>query len=230
MMATTKPRVLFVLSSHSAGWYLPEFAHPYQVLSPHVETVIASPLGTSVVDPISVKLFKDDAYCQEFYNTKKDLWTSTEKLSSFLGHAREFDVIFVVGGFGPMYDLATDPNSIQLIREFHDADRIIVALCHGSAALVNVKLADGSPILAGQRVTGFSNTEEEQAYGNNIVPPDMPFSLEDALNKASGGKYEKSTEAWGPHVIVEKSRKLLLGQNPNSARPLGEELLKVLET
>jgi len=96
----TRPKILFVLSSHSAGWYLPEFAHPYQVLSPHTEAMIASPTGTSTVDPISVDLFKDDAYCQEFYNTKKDLWTTTEKLSSFLGHAKEFDVIFVVGGFG----------------------------------------------------------------------------------------------------------------------------------
>lgn len=129
-----------------------------------------------------------------------------------------------------MYDLATDTTSIQLIREFHDADRIIVALCHGSAALVNVKLADGSPLLTGQRVTGFSDTEEEQAYANKIVPPGMPFSLQKALDKASGGGYEKSMEAWRPHVIVEKGGKMLFGQNPNSAHPLGEALLKVLKT
>ncbi|UKZ82832.1 hypothetical protein TrVFT333_010630 [Trichoderma virens FT-333] len=206
----------------------PEFAHPYQVLSPHAEVAIASPEGTSTVDPISVKLFKDDAYCQEFYNTKQDLWTATEKLSSMIGRAQDFDVIFIVGGFGPMYDLATDVTSIQLLAEFHDADRIIVALCHGSAALVNVTLGDGSPILAGHRVTGFSNTEEEQAYSNDIVPPGMPFSLEDALNKARGGKYEKSSEAWSPQVIMEPSRKLLFGQNPASAHPLAEKLLEVL--
>jgi putative intracellular protease/amidase len=127
-----------------------------------------------------------------------------------------------------MYDLATDADSIQLLREFHDADRILVALCHGSGALINVKLADGSPILAGHRVTGFSNTEEEQAYGNKIVPPDMPFSLEDALNEASNGLYEKAGEAWSPHVIVAPSRKLLFGQNPASAQPLAEKLLEVL--
>jgi putative intracellular protease/amidase len=128
-----------------------------------------------------------------------------------------------------MYDLATDPTSIQLIREFHDADRIIVALCHGSAALANVKLADGSPLLTGHSVTGFSDLEEEQATANKIVPPGMPFSLETALNAASGGKYEKATAAWDPHVIVEPSGKMLFGQNPNSAHPLGEALLKVLQ-
>jgi hypothetical protein len=61
---------------------------------------IASPLGTSTVDPISVERFNDDAYCQEFYRTKENLWKSTEKLSSFISRAKEFDAIFVVGGFG----------------------------------------------------------------------------------------------------------------------------------
>ncbi|KAJ5811492.1 hypothetical protein N7474_007793, partial [Penicillium riverlandense] len=204
----------------------PEFAHPYQVLAPHVDMTIASPLGTSTVDPISVERFKDDAYCQEFYRTKEDLWKSTEKLASFIGRAKDFDVIFVVGGFGPMYDLATDKTTIALVREFHDADRVIVALCHGVAALVHVELADGTPLLGGKRVTGFSDEEEDQAYANKIAPPNMPFHLEQALNKASGGNYEKADQAWGSHVI--SSPKLLLGQNPASAHDLGVALLEVL--
>jgi putative intracellular protease/amidase len=180
------------------------------------------------VDPISVRLFKDDAYCQEFFKTKTDLWTSTPLLSSFLGRANEFDMIFIVGGFGPMYDLATDETSIQLIREFHDADKIIVALCHGSAALVNVKLADGSYLIAGQPVTGFSDLEEEQAIANKIAPPGIPFGLQKALNEHSGGLYEKNPEAWSPHVIVA-SPKLIFGQNPNSAHPLGLKVLEVIQ-
>lgn len=125
-----------------------------------------------------------------------------------------------------MYDLATDKTLIQLIREFHDADRIIVALCHGVAALVNVELADGTPLLDGKRVTGFSDEEESQAYANDIAPPNMPFHLQQALDKASGGKYEKADQAWASHVI--SSPKLLLGQNPASAHDLGVEVLKVI--
>lgn len=120
-----------------------------------------------------------------------------------------------------MYDLATDATTIQLIREFHDADRIIVGLCHGVAAFVNVKLADGSALLAGQRITGFSDEEEKQAYATNRAPPNMPFDLQQALDQASGGKYEKAAEAWAPHVIVAPSKKFLFGQNPASAHPLG---------
>lgn len=79
----------------------PEFAHPYEVLSPHADLVIASPNGgATVLDPVSVQLFKDDAYCQEFARTQEKLWTETKKLSDFTGKAKEFTAIFYVGGFG----------------------------------------------------------------------------------------------------------------------------------
>lgn len=124
----------------------------------------------------------------------------------------------------PMFDLVDNPVSIKLIREFHDTSRIVTALCHGAAALLNVTLADGSHLIEGERVTGFSNQEEIDVDREK----DMPFHLEDALDKASGGHYEKSGKAWGPHVIVSSTKKLLWGQNPASAKPLAIELLKKL--
>ncbi|OBT66734.1 hypothetical protein VE03_04124 [Pseudogymnoascus sp. 23342-1-I1] len=221
-----KQSILIVLSSSPQGWYLPEFAHPYEVLSPHFDLVVASPKGgATVLDPVSIELFKDDAYCVEFSKTKQELWLNTQKLENFLGRAKEFACIFYVGGFGPMFDLVDDATSIQLIREFHEASRTVVALCHGAAALLNVKLADGSNYIEGEKVTGFSN-EEEIAVDRQ---KDMPFHLEDALNKASGGNYERSGEAWAPHVAVSSTKKLLWGQNPASAHPLAVELLKALQ-
>jgi putative intracellular protease/amidase len=124
-----------------------------------------------------------------------------------------------------MMDLVDDKNSIKLIREFYEASLYVVAVCHGAAALVNVKLADGSYLIAGERVTGFSDAEEVVANR----PQDMPFHLQDALNKSSGGHYEKSSEAWAPHVIVSSTKKLMTGQNPASAKGLAEELLKKLQ-
>ncbi|OBT52230.1 hypothetical protein VE04_07412 [Pseudogymnoascus sp. 24MN13] len=222
----SKQSILIVLSSSPQGWYLPEFAHPYEVLSPHFDLVVASPKGgATVLDPVSVELFKDDAYCVEFAETKQELWLETQKLENFLGRAKEFVCIFYVGGFGPMFDLVDDATSIQLIREFHKASCTVVALCHGAAALLNVKLADGSHYIEGEKVTGFSN-EEEIAVDRQ---KDMPFHLEDALNNASGGNYERSKEAWAPHVTVSSTKKLLWGQNPASAQPLAVELLKALK-
>jgi hypothetical protein len=80
----------------------PEFAHPYEVLSPHCDITIASSEGGSsaIVDPVSIEQFKGDAYCVEFLDTKQELWKHTEKLESFLGRAKEFAAILYVGGFG----------------------------------------------------------------------------------------------------------------------------------
>ena len=105
----TKPRVLFVLSSHSqlgntgkpTGWFLPELAHPYYELEKDVDIVIASPKGGAApLDPASIEMFKSDEPSQKFLHEKEDLWKNTVKLSDFVGKAKDFDAIFYVGGHG----------------------------------------------------------------------------------------------------------------------------------
>lgn len=125
-----------------------------------------------------------------------------------------------------MFDLATDPTSHKLIAEFHDAGKIVSAVCHGPAALVNVKLSDGSYLIKDQAVTGFSNNEEEQAGLTKAVP----FLLEDELNKNSGGKFQKADKAWAENVCVARGGRLITGQNPASATALGEAIKKALST
>ena len=119
-----------------------------------------------------------------------------------------------------MFDLATDATSQKLISEFHESGKIVSSVCHGPAAFVNVKLSSGEHLLAGQAVTGFSNTEED-AVGMTSL---MPFKLEDALNEASGGKYVKAAEDWAPKVVTGRGGRLILGQNPASATPVGQAI------
>jgi putative intracellular protease/amidase len=120
-----------------------------------------------------------------------------------------------------MFDLATDPNSIALIREFWESGKIVSTVCHGSAALINAKLSDGSYLVADTPVTGFANSEEDEINFSQY----MPFMLETELNKVSGGKYEKAPENWASHVTVAKGGRLLTGQNPGSARDLAKVIL-----
>jgi putative intracellular protease/amidase len=123
-----------------------------------------------------------------------------------------------------MYDLSTSPTCQQIIKEFYESGKVVAAVCHGPAALLNVVLSDGSHLLENCSTTGFSNVEEEQAGYAKIVP----YSLEDELNKRSGGKYEKATEAWGPKVVAARGGRLLTGQNPNSGKPLAEAVLAAI--
>ncbi|KAI9811761.1 MAG: hypothetical protein M1827_005306 [Pycnora praestabilis] len=225
----SQPKVLFVLTSHNkmgdtgkpTGWYLPELAHPYKVLAPHTEIVVASPNGGEApLDPSSID--KSDPISAEFLEKSQPVWKETQKLSSFAGRANEFVAIFYVGGHGPMFDLATDPTSLKLIQEFASSSKIISAVCHGPAALVNAKLADGSYLIAKSPVTGFSNAEEDTVGLTSA----MPFPLETSLDKSSGGMYEKAAEPWGAKVVVAKDGKLITGQNPASATGVGEAIYK----
>jgi putative intracellular protease/amidase len=52
----------------------------------------------------------------------------------------------------------------------------------------------------------------------------MPFSLEDQLNKASGGKFEKASEDWATKVVVARGGRLITGQNPASATGVGQAI------
>jgi putative intracellular protease/amidase len=119
-----------------------------------------------------------------------------------------------------MWDLANDETSHKLINEFYTHNKIVSAVCHGPAALTHVKLSTGEYLLDGQPVTGFSNTEED-AVGLTAA---MPFKLEDALNKASGGKFVKASQDWGEKVVVARNGRLITGQNPASASGVGQAI------
>jgi len=119
-----------------------------------------------------------------------------------------------------MWDLANDEISHKLINEFYAKNKIVAAVCHGPAAIASVKLPSGEYLIAGQPVTGFSNTEED-AVGLSST---MPFMLEDRLNSSSGGHYVKGTSDWGEKVVVARGGRLITGQNPASAGGVGKAI------
>ncbi|KAI1376404.1 ThiJ/PfpI family protein [Hypoxylon crocopeplum] len=229
------PKVLIVLTSYGkildsdgkpiqeTGWYLPELAHPYEVLAPKCELVIASPKGGAApLDPHSLQPWiQDDSSSASFHSSKKALWEHTAKISDFLGRADEFDAVFYPGGHGPMFDIATDAASIALVGEFWAKGKVAAAVCHGPAAFVNVTLPGGDNIMKGKQVSGFTSAEEDAMDMSKY----MPFVLEDKM-KADGGVFHKAAELWGPKVCVDGN--LITGQNPSSAKGVGEAIAKAL--
>ncbi|KAK4458075.1 class I glutamine amidotransferase-like protein [Cladorrhinum samala] len=228
----SSPKILVVLTSHDklgdtgkpTGWYLSEFSHPHHVFDQASATLtVASPKGGAApLDPSSVEAAKEDDVSVKFLNSQSQIWSNTSKVSEFLGKADEFDAIFYPGGHGPMYDLAVDEDSQKLIAEFWAKGKVVAAVCHGPAAFVNVKLADGKPLVDGKKLTAFSDAEEQQVGADKAVP----FALETKL-KEEGAKYEKAAEAWGEKVVVDG--RLVTGQNPASAKGVGEAILKALK-
>ena len=122
-----------------------------------------------------------------------------------------------------MFDLATDQTSQQIIREFYESGKIVSAVCHGPAALVNVKLSNGSYLIDNEPVTAFTNTEEDLMQ----LSQHMPFMLETELQK-NGAKFEQA-DPWKEKIIVAgKGGRLITGQNPASAAGMGKAILRAI--
>jgi putative intracellular protease/amidase len=224
-------KVLMVLTSHSelgntgekTGFWIEEFASPYYVLADGgAEITIASPKGGQPpVDPKSEAKDAQTTATGRFYKDAEviDKVAHSFKLSD-VKHD-DFDAVFYPGGHGPLWDLATDKTSIQLIEDFNNHQKPIAFVCHAPAALVNVKAINGDPLVKGKQVTGFSNTEEEAVQLTKVVP----FLLEDELTK-HGAHYSKGAD-WASYT--KQDGLLITGQNPGSSEEAAKLLLKTLE-
>ena len=223
-------KILMVLTSHDqlgdtgnkTGFWLEELAAPYYVFKDAgAEITLASPKGGQPpLDPSSdaenaqteaTKRFKADDAAQKAL-------ANTAVLSDV--SADGFDAIFYPGGHGPLWDLAEDNDSKTLIEAFAASGRPIGAVCHAPAVFKHPKGADGKPLVAGRKVTGFTNTEEEAAGLTKVVP----FLVEDMLT-ANGGTYQKGDD-WASFVVTDG--KLVTGQNPASSEGVARALLALL--
>jgi putative intracellular protease/amidase len=223
-------KVLIVLTSHDelgytgekTGFWIEEFAAPYYVLTDAgVQVTLASPKGGQPpVDPRSEQPGSQTEATRRLENdvVVKEKLAHTSRLTDV--NPEDYDAVFYPGGHGPLWDLANDTTSVLLIQTFYKQGKPIVFVCHAPAALINVKLPDGEPLVKGKEVTGFSNSEEEAVKLTRIVP----FLLEDTL-KELGGLYSNGPD-WG--VYVKKDGLLITGQNPASSGEAARTLLEVL--
>lgn len=224
-------KILLVLTSHDqlgntghkTGFWLEEFASPYYVFKDAgAQITLASPKGGQPpIDPKSdapdaqtaaTRRFAEDAEAQRLLATSLPLAQV---------RAEDFDALFYPGGHGPLWDLAEDASSIALIERFIALGKPVGAVCHAPGVLRHVKAADGTPLVHGKRVTGFSNSEEEAVALTDVVP----FLVEDML-KDHGGVYGRAAD-WHSHVEVDGL--LVTGQNPASSDASAEALLTLVE-
>lgn len=224
-------KVLFVLTSHDklgdtgkkTGFWVEEFASPYYTLLDKGATItIATPKGGAA--PIDPSSDSPDAATEATERFDKDAdakakIANTNKLSDM--NADDFDAVFYPGGHGPLWDLANDKTSIALIEKFNSQNKPVAFVCHAPAALKGVKNVDGTPLVKGKKVTGFTNTEEAAVGLTDVVP----FLVEDML-KENGGIYSKKDD-WAVYVLQDGN--LITGQNPASSELVAEKLLESLK-
>jgi len=223
--------VLFVLTSHDklgdtgkkTGFWVEEFANPYYtLLDKGANITLATPKGGAA--PIDPSSDSPDAATEATERFDKDA-AAKEKIANTKVLAdmnpNDFDAVFYPGGHGPLWDLANDKTSIALIEKFNLQNKPVAFVCHAPAALKQVKNADGTALVKGKKVTGFTNSEEAAVELKDVVP----FLVEDML-KENGGLYSKK-EDWAAYAIQDGN--LITGQNPASSELVAEKLLDSLK-
>jgi len=212
-------KILMILTSHDqlgetgnkTGFWLEEFASPYYVFKDaSADITLASPDGGQ--PPLDPKSDEPDFQTDATRRFKEDqdaqaALANTVKLADV--SAENFDAVFYPGGHGPLWDLAEDRSSIALIESMYAAGKPVAAVCHAPAVFKHTKTSEGSPLVEGKSVTGFSNSEEDAVQLTEIVP----FLVEDEL-KAKGGNYSKGDD-WHPYALTDGN--LITGQNPASS-------------
>jgi putative intracellular protease/amidase len=212
------------------GFWAAELTHPYYELTERgVEVTIASPGGGEVqMDSLSdprdeSKWSSEDLITMGFVNTPElmALLDDTPKLADL--DLDQYAAIMVAGGLAPMFSFRDNEPLHAAIRHFHESEKPTCIYCHGTAALVDLKLSDGSYLVAGKTVTGFSNAEED--YSDGFVGQRvMPFRLEDTLaergaNYVQGGLFK---------AFVVRDGRLITGQQQYSGRKVALALIEAL--
>ena len=190
-----KKKVLFIITSASTigpknrktGYFLPEVAHPHHefIKSGYEVDFVSLEGGEPPVDGFDLEDPINKAFVErEAWNSMK----STAKLDEV--QIDQYDAVFVPGGLGPMVDMPENSLVQQAIADTYNRGAVVGAVCHGPAALLNVKLSDGSYLIDGKKVTSFSNSEE-----SGYAQEDVPFLLETAL-KEKGAVYSSTSRSW----------------------------------
>lgn len=224
--------ILIVLTSHDqlgdtgkkTGFWLEELAAPYYALKDAgAQLTLASPAGgRPPLDPKSNEPdFQTDATRRFEQDAEADeLLSNTARLDTV--DPADFDAVFYPGGHGPLWDLAESTDSKRIIEATLRAGRPVALVCHAPGVLRHVTNEDGTPVVAGRKVTGFTNTEEEGVGLTDVVP----FLVEDML-KEQGGVYSKGDD-WASYVVQDGL--LITGQNPGSSAAGADALIAQLRT
>lgn len=220
-------RLLFVLTSHDqlgdtgkpTGYHLTEVAHPYRVLTEAGYKIdFASPKGGTppmdepdATDPLNQAFLADEE--------AQNALTASLPLSEVESSA--YSGIYFAGGHGTMWDFPDNPDIQRLTRDIYERGGVVAAICHGTSALLSVRLSDERYLIKHKRITSFTNEEEEEIKLQHVVPFLLQSQIEQRGAIFVGGKN------FAPTVTIEGQ--LITGQNPASARGLGEAMAQYLD-
>jgi len=228
MNTRSKNKVLFVITNHEelgdtgkkTGYFLREVSYPYKAINEAGYNIdFVSPKGgPTPMDPGSNDM--DDEVNKAFTDDASIMNRLQNTMSPSEINPDNYDAIMYAGGHGTVWDFPDSEVLATIAVSIYEHGGVLGAICHGPAGLVNMKLKDGTYLVAGKRVASFTNEEERAIELENVVPFLLASKLEER------GAIHTKTENFKPHVEVDG--RLVTAQNPPSAKSMGEVMVKVL--
>ena len=219
--------ILCVVTSHPirgdsgepTGFAMVELTHPLEVFeAAGIPVEIASIRGGhppidffDLSDPANAHYWKDKGF--------RDALAHSLVLGDL--DPSRYSAVFFAGGHGTMWDFADSAAVRKVIREIWEAGGIVSAVCHGPAALVNATLSDGSYLVAGKKLASFTDEEEAEVKYTKVVPYLLASTLKER------GALHQPAPNWSEKVVTDGH--LVTGQNPASARGVGEAVVAQLK-
>lgn len=211
------------LKGTPTGLWLEEFAAPYYMFQEKgYEMVVASSTGGPIpidAGSMSEGFFTDAAKKLMMDGAAFDTLSHSVKLDT-LSFPGDFDALFIPGGHGAGVDFVSNPTMKAAIEAMYAADKLVATVCHGPMCLIECVKPDGTPLVAGKTVTGFTDSEEAAVAKTDIVP----YLIESKF-KEQGANFEK-VDDWNSKACIDG--KLITGQNPQSSEAAAELLIKAL--
>jgi len=224
--AQVNRRVAIVLTNHGTlgntgkptGFYLSEATHPHHVFrEAGYEVDFLSPKGgLAPMDGLDVTDAINDAFLADAALVART--KSTTAIPD--AEPARYDAVFFSGGHGTMWDFPEDASLQAFARSVYERGGVVAAVCHGPAALVNLRLSDGRYLVAGKQVAAFTNDEETAVKLDTVVP----FALESALRQR-GASFVASPNFEERVAVADR---LVTGQNPASATGTAEAVIVLL--
>jgi len=224
-------RILHVVSNvahyqdpaQPTGLWLSELTHAYDLFEEkgHQQRIVSPKGGHSPLEPRALKWPLIDASAKAWLN-------SPERMALLDNTARpdeidpaDFDVIYFTGGHAVMWDFPDNAGLQFLTRSIWEKGGIVSCVCHGYCGLLNTRLSDGSLLVAGKAITGFSWREEVLAG----VSGKMPYNAEAEMKKRQA-LYQKDAAPFLSHIAADG--RLITGQNPWSAKAAAGKVAELL--
>jgi putative intracellular protease/amidase len=229
-------KILFIVSGatywvlkdgtrYATGYWAEEFANPYKMLTDAGHDVVVATPGGAIpnVDMMSLRpsMAGGEQGALDLEAVIRDAEAMRRPLQLSDVRLEDYDAVYLPGGHGPMADLAFDADAGRLLTQQLESGNPLFIVCHAPASLLATRIHGVSPF-KGYNVTGFTNDEEE---GVGLASR-ATWLLETDLKEKVKVNYSRGP-MWEPYMVED--RNLVTGQNPHSAKVLGDRMLEILK-